>query len=51
MEKLTVFKRGKVYTIKLYGKEWELILPKEPKKKKSPTLSKKTVGESKKPLE
>lgn len=32
MEKLAVLKRGKVLYVKVYGKEWELILPEEPKK-------------------
>jgi len=32
MEKATVLKKGRILYVKLYGKEWELDMPKEPKK-------------------
>ena len=32
MEKLTVLNKGKVLYVKVFGKEWEPILPEEPKK-------------------
>ncbi len=41
MKKLYVFKKGKVYFIELYGKEYELIMPSEPKKRKKKIVKKK----------
>jgi hypothetical protein len=35
MEKLRVLQRGKLLYIKIYGKEWELILPEEKEKKQT----------------
>lgn len=32
MDKLLVLKKGKALVVKVFGKEWELILPEEPKK-------------------
>lgn len=34
MNKLQVFKKGKMFVIKVYGKEWELIMPEEEKAEK-----------------